>query len=136
MGIFGILDTSGSGLHVNKLWLDAVSDNIANINTVKKTSDNAFQERMVVAQESPDTSGTGVGSGVHVSGIQLGSADGVTFYDPQNPLADKNGNVKRPDIDLGDQMVQMMVAQRAYQANLAVIDRARDTYIQAMGIGK
>ncbi|MFN8034897.1 MAG: flagellar basal body rod protein FlgC [Acidimicrobiia bacterium] len=136
MSIFGILDTSGSGLHVNKLWLDAVSDNIANVNTVKRTSDSAFQERMVIAQEAPDASGSGVGSGVQVGGIQLGSADGQTFYDPQNPLADAQGNVKRPDIDLGDQMVQMMVAQRAYQANLAVIDRARDMYIQAMGIGK
>lgn len=136
MAIFGILNTSGSGLHVNKLWLDAVSDNIANMNTIKPTSGPAFQERMVVTEASADLEGYGIGSGVHVAGIQLGDAEGQVMYDPSNPVADAEGLVRRPDIDLGDQMAQLMVAQRAYQANLAVIERARDTYMQAMGIGK
>ncbi len=55
---------------------------------------------------------------------------------PDNPLADSQGYVRRPDIDLGGQMAQMMMAQRAYQANLAVVDRAKDSYTAAINLGK
>jgi flagellar basal-body rod protein FlgC len=57
-------------------------------------------------------------------------------HEPGNPLADKDGNVRYPDIDLGDQMTQMMMAQRGYQANLAVIDRATQAYQAALQLGK
>ena len=56
--------------------------------------------------------------------------------DPTNPLADANGMVRYPDIDLGEQMTQLMMAQRAYQANIAVVERAKDAYAQALELGK
>ena len=55
--------------------------------------------------------------------MQFGSAEGRVVYEPDNPLADKDGYVRYPDIDLGDQMTQMIMAQRGYQANLPSIDR-------------
>jgi flagellar basal-body rod protein FlgC len=115
--------------------MDAVSDNIANINTVKRTSESAFQARYVEAAPL-DTTGTGNPSGVAVTGIALGSATGLVVSDPNNPLADANGMVRRPDIDLGDQMTQLMMAQRGYQANLAVVQRATDAYTAALQLGK
>ena len=61
----------------------------------------------------------------------------ATMFDQgNNALADAQGYVKAPDIDLGEQMTQMMAAQRAYQANLATIDRAKDAYQQALELGK
>jgi flagellar basal-body rod protein FlgC len=57
-------------------------------------------------------------------------------YEPDNPLADKDGNVKYPDIDLGDQMTQLMMAQRGYQANLQVMTTATQTYQAALQLGK
>jgi flagellar basal-body rod protein FlgC len=68
--------------------------------------------------------------------VVKGSSAGRVVYEPDNPLADKDGNVKYPDIDLGDQMTQMMMAQRGYQANLAVIDRATQAYQAALQLGK
>jgi flagellar basal-body rod protein FlgC len=68
--------------------------------------------------------------------VAFGSAEGVVVHDPDNPLADTDGNVRRPDIDLGAQMAQMMMAQRAYQANLSVVDRAKESYIAAINLGK
>ena len=56
--------------------------------------------------------------------------------DPTNPLADQNGLVRRPDIDLNEQMTSLLVAQRGYQANLAVVERVRDAYQQALTLGK
>ena len=128
--MFDALRISGSGLGVYHTWLDAVSDNIANMDNVSRTSEKAFQARYVIAQEAQD------GNGAEVAGVQFGSAEGILAYDPDNPLADNQGYVRRPDIDLSSQMAQMMMAQRSYQANLAVVDRARDTYSAAINLGK
>jgi flagellar basal-body rod protein FlgC len=130
MSTFNAIGVAGSGVTVYRKWLDAVSDNIANIDNVSRTSQNAFQARYVVAQEAQD------GNGAQVGGIAYGSAEGRLSYEPDNPLADTEGYVRRPDIDLGSQMAQMIMAQRAYQANLAVVDRARDSYNAAINLGK
>ena len=130
MSTFNAIGVASTGVTVYRKWLDAVSDNIANIDNVTRTSENAFQARYVVAQQAQD------GNGAQVGGIAYGSAEGRLAYEPENPLADTEGYVRRPDIDLGSQMTQMMMAQRAYQANLAVVDRARDSYTAAINLGK
>ena len=128
MSIFGVLPTSGSGMRVFRTWLDAISDNVANLNTVKPTSEAAFQERFVVAQSQQ-------GGGSQVAGVLFGDPQGRLIYQPDHPLADAEGMVRYPDVDLGDQMTQLLVAQRGYQANLAVVERARDAYQAALTIG-
>jgi flagellar basal-body rod protein FlgC len=57
-------------------------------------------------------------------------------YEPDNPLADEQGYVRYPDIDLATQMGQLIMAQRGYQANAAVVDRAKETYQAALQIGR
>ena len=133
MPLFGAIGTAGTGVTVYRKWLDAISDNIANINTVRPTSGPAFQERFVLAQSVTSPDGTG---GVQVGGIALGNAAGRMVYDPQHPMADAGGYVRMPDIDLGSQMTQMIMAQRGYQANLAVVDRAKDAYQAAIQLGR
>jgi flagellar basal-body rod protein FlgC len=133
MGLFNAIDTAASGVTVDRKWLDAVSDNIANINTARRTSENAFQARYVVAQAVDYGNGTG---GVRVGGIALGSAQGRLVSDPSNPLADAEGYVRMPDIDLGSQMTQLIMAQRGYQANLASVKSAQDAYSAAIQLGR
>lgn len=130
MSTFNAIGVAGSGVTVYRKWLDAVSDNIANMDNVSRTSDKAFQARYVVAQEAQD------GNGAEVGGIALGSAEGQLTYEPDSPLADTEGYVRRPDIDLGSQMAQMIMAQRAYQANLSVVSRAQESYQAAIQLGK
>ena len=136
--LFGTLHTAGSGLHVFRTWMDAVSDNVANIDTVRPTSAEAFRARFVLANSvgAPEAATTGETAGAQVSGIALGGAEGRLEYEPNHPLADAQGMVRYPDVDLGDQMTQLIVAQRGYQANLSVIDRARDLYQQALSLGR
>jgi flagellar basal-body rod protein FlgC len=131
--VFDSLDISGSGLSVHRRWMDAVSDNIANINTVSSTDGEAFKERMVVAQAVDYGSGEG---GVRIAGAEFGSGEGRLVYEPDHPLADDEGYVRYPDIDLGDQMTQLMMAQRGYQANLASMERATNAYQAALQLGK
>ncbi|ANP72467.1 flagellar basal body rod protein FlgC [Cryobacterium arcticum] len=124
------LGIAGTGLTLHRKWLDAVADNIANANTVTATSGDAFQARYIVAQEGAGT------TGAYVSGAALGDAEGILTYDPDNALADADGNVRRPDIDLAEQMGELIMAQRGYQANAAVIDRAKTSYEAALQIGR
>jgi flagellar basal-body rod protein FlgC len=133
MSVFGALGIAGSGLVTHRKWLDAVSDNVANMNDATSTDKSAFQARMVEAQAVDYGSGTG---GVQVSGVTFGSAEGRVVHEPGNPLADKDGNVRYPDIDLGDQMTQMMMAQRGYQANLSTMSAATQAYQAALQLGK
>jgi flagellar basal-body rod protein FlgC len=131
--VFDTLGISGSGLLTHRKWLDAVSDNISNINTTARTSENAFQERFVVAQAVDYGSGSG---GVRVARAEFGDPEGRLVYEPDNPLADEGGYVRYPDIDLGEQMTQLLMAQRGYQANLAVVERATSAYQAALQLGK
>jgi flagellar basal-body rod protein FlgC len=133
--MFGAISTSGTGLHVFRTWLDAISDNVANLNTVRSTSQPAFQARYVVAQENA-AGPNGIGQGASVASIAYGDPQGLIVSDPTNPLADAKGLVRRPNIDLGEQMTQMMMAERGYQANLSVVQKAQEAYKAALEIGK
>ena len=134
--MFPTFDIASSALTTHRIWMNAISDNIANINTVKPMSQPAYQEKFIVAQEIPSTPGepVGVGGGVAPVAVEYGDATGMVTYDPTNPLADKDGLVRRPSENLGDQMTNLIIAQRGYQLNLAVIDRAQDSYQQALDI--
>jgi flagellar basal-body rod protein FlgC len=129
MGAFDLLRIAASSLGMHQTWLDALGNNIANVNTIKPTSQSAFQAQMVVASALPQ-------GGVAVAGIAESSAQGRLEYAPDNPLADANGNVRAPDIDLASQMTQLVMAQRGFQASVQVTKEAQDTYSAALQIGK
>jgi flagellar basal-body rod protein FlgC len=136
MTIFPVFDTASSALRTNRVWMDAISDNLANVNTVRPYDQPAFQARYVEAQELPANPGDpiGVGGGVEVASIQYGDSTGIQRYEPGNPLANAQGIVRSPNIDVGQNMTDLIIAQRAYQLNLAVVDRASQSYQQAIQI--
>ena len=73
---------------------------------------------------------------MRVSGIALGDAQGRMVYQPDHPLADADGYIRMPDIDLGSQMSQLIMAQRGFQAQASVLRNAQDVYSSALSIGK
>ncbi|MGB3731779.1 flagellar basal body rod protein FlgC [Microbacterium sp.] len=127
---FDAIGIAGTGMTLHRKWLDALSDNIANINTAVATSDAAFRERYILAQTSPDS------PGAYVAGAAFGSPEGRLVHQPDHPLADADGYVRYPDIDLGSQMSQLIMAQRGYQASAGTVDRARNAYEAALQIGR
>jgi len=133
--MFDAIDTSGSGLSAYRTWIDVIANNIANVNDVSPTSGAAFQAQYVQAQpagQGPD----GIGHGVEITGLPTSSADGIPTYDPENPIADANGYVRRPDIDMSEQMGNLIMAQRAFEANANLVDREAEVYKSAIDIGK
>jgi flagellar basal-body rod protein FlgC len=143
MGLFDPISTAETGVNVSQTWMDAISDNISNMNDVTSTSQGAYQTRFVVAGDIPgQVEGTGpgsaaeasIGGGTQVEGVALGSPAGALEYDPGSPLADKNGMVRAANVDLGQQMTDMMLAQRGYEANLATISQAESAYQAALNM--
>lgn len=132
MSLFSVFGISGSGMDAYQTWLDAISGNVANLNDSGPTSQPAYQARSIVVSEA----GSGqVGDGVQVTGVTLGSAQGQLAYQPDNPIADRNGMVRTPSFDLPGQLVQMTEAERDYQMNVSVITQARQAYESALTLG-
>jgi flagellar basal-body rod protein FlgC len=130
MSMFGSIDAAATGVTLGRTWMDSISDNVANINTVRPAGQEPYRAREVIAQSLP---GTG---GVAVAGETQDNSAPEVVYDPENPLADGNGYVTRPVVDLSTEMTNMLVATRLYQANLSVLSSARDAYQAALSIGK
>ena len=128
-GMFGALDAASSGVTLGRTWMDVISDNVANANTVRPAGEEPFRASLVVAQSAAGT------DGVNVAGIVQATGAPDIVYDPENPLADANGNVTRPKVDLTEEMTNMLMASRLYQANLSVMQQARDSYAQALRLG-
>jgi len=132
-GPFHSLSISGSGMDVAQVWLDAIADNVANINNVSATDAPAFQERIIVAQAREHN---GRPQGVDVKRLEFGTPFGEVVYEPNHVLADEEGFVRIPAVSLSQQMTHMLVAQRAYQANASAFRTARDAYQRALEIGR
>lgn len=131
MGMFAALDTSASGAKVSRIWLDTISDNVANVNTIRPAGEEPFRARLVLAQSYE----TGDSRGAAVTGIRLRPGDPNITFDPDHPYANEKGYVTRPNVELSEEMTNMLIAQRSYQANLSVMDRVRDSYKAALSIG-
>jgi flagellar basal-body rod protein FlgC len=132
-GPFHSLSISGSGMNVYQTWLDAIADNVANVNDVAPTGEPAYQERFVVARARQTD---GRPAGAVVAGALFGNALGREVFDPDHPYADDDGLVRVPDMSLSDQMTNMLIAQRAYQANVSAFRAGRDAYLRALEIGR
>lgn len=128
MGAFDTLRIANTSLGAHQVWLDALADNIANVNTVRSTDQDAFRATYVVLDPRAD-------GGVDVEGFAQSSAEGRVVSSPDNPLADEDGYVRMPDTDMSSQMSQLVMAQRGYQASVQVTKTAQDTYTAALQIG-
>ena len=132
--VFSILGVATSGMGVYKTWLNAVADNVANMNNVVRTDEAAFQERFVEIE--PIVGEDSLGEDAVVSGVQFGDPNGIVAYEPNHPLADEEGMIRRPNVSLTDQMVYMQLAQRGYQANVRSFESAKEAYETILSIGK
>lgn len=132
MSTFGVLPISGSGLAVDQAWLDTIGGNVANANDQSTPGKPVFRPQYIdaVPVATPD----GVGEGVAVGAVALGSAKGVLEYDPANPKADKAGYIAVPAVDMATEMAGLTEAQANYQANAAVVRDAVSAYDAVLAI--
>jgi len=135
--IWSAIDIAGTGTNVDQTWIDTIGGNIANMNDAVTPGKPVYQAQYLSVGERVDPSSMGapgVGVGVQVNAIDLGSAKGENQYDPTNPVANAKGEVEYPVVDLGSQMTDLIQAQTSYQANAKVMSTAKDAYEAILNI--
>jgi flagellar basal-body rod protein FlgC len=145
MGMFRAIDTSASGLTAERLRMDVISNNIANVNTTRTEDGGPFRRQLVIFQARKPLGQWPfldrklphqIGSGVRVASIMSDQAPFKLEYDPSHPDADPDGYIRRPNINIVHEMVDMITATRAYEANVTSINSAKDMVNAALGIGR
>jgi flagellar basal-body rod protein FlgC len=151
MGLYSSIEVSASGLSAERLAMDVIANNLANVNTTRTPEGGAFKRQLVVfAQKQevdpnasldpldPSTANDPGKSrdGVEAVGIVNDTGPDRLVYDPTHPDADARGYVHMPNIDVVKEMVDMISASRAYQANVTAIQEARSMGGAALGLLK
>lgn len=120
--IYGAMEISASGLTAQRTRLDLIAGNIANANTPVQPGVPPFRRQLAVLQAKQDASG--VGQGVEVSQI-VEDPQMKQVYDPTNPLANAQGYITVPDVNVTQEMVDMMQSTRAYDANVTAMNASK-----------
>jgi flagellar basal-body rod protein FlgC len=133
------LSSTTSALNAERIRMDVVGQNIANVNTTRGTDGRPYQRQQVVFQTLLQQAAEAGGAGpqaVQVARIQQDSRPPKLVYEPGHPDANSEGMVAVPDINLAHEMVDLIAASRAFEANLAVMKNARSLAVQTLAIGK
>jgi len=146
MGIFSSMEISASGLTAQRLRMDVISNNIANVNTTRTEEGGPYRRQRVVFQERKRDitfrdllEGSylkQMGAGVRVVAIEEDPSPFKLVYDPSHPDADDNGYVRMPNVNIVTEMVDMISATRSYEANVTAINAAKSMINKALEIGK
>jgi flagellar basal-body rod protein FlgC len=151
MGIFSSINIAATGLSAQRVRLDVIADNMANVNTTRTPEGGPFRRSRVVMRprvESPywrspflpDSLDNGIGRGVRVAEIQKDyAAENRLVWDPAHPDAIKSGErqgyVEMPNVDVVTEMVDMISASRSYEANASIIEGSKAMFQRALDIG-
>jgi flagellar basal-body rod protein FlgC len=136
---------SGSGLSANRLWLNVVSSNLANANTTKTASGKPYERRTLIYESAalPTSFGDSLGealeedlNGVRVTEIVPDKRSFKSVYEPGHPDADADGMLQMPNINPVEEMANLVMASRAYEANLAALNTSKQLALKAIEIGR
>lgn len=131
--IFGI---AGSALSAQSERITLIAQNLANANSVQTAQGGPYLRRVAVFEPVQTGEGNNAGTGVKLAAVLRDQAAPHAVYDPSNPLADASGMVKEPAVNPIFEMVDMMQAARAYQANLSVVETARSAALNTLNLLK
>ncbi len=150
MGLFSSINIASSGMTAERLRSDVIADNVANANTTRTAEGGPFRRSRVVLRPRteqpfwrspflPDMMDGGVGKGVAVVGVEKDTAQPKLVYDPTHPDAIKTGPrqgyVEMPNVNIVTEMVDLIAASRAYEANASIVNGSKTMFMKALDIG-
>lgn len=142
-------DISASALTAQRMRMDVISSNIANAETTRGSFVNGkfepYKRKLVVLEPTSQSFSNilagemgrkGTTQGVKVSRIQEDQTPNKLVYNPTHPDADESGYVHMPNVDVAKEMVDMIAASRAYEANVTAINATKSMFMKALEIGR
>lgn len=135
MSSFRIFDIAGSAMSAQSARLNTVASNLANADAVSGDPDDVYKARLPVFKTVMEP-GSQDSAGVRVLGIVESQAAPEKRYEPGNPIADADGYVYAPNVNVVEEMVNMISASRSYQSSVDVMNTAKDLAMRTLTLGK
>jgi len=144
--MFAALNISATALTAQRLRMDVISQNIANVNTTRTSEGGPYRRKNVLFQEIPEQTFGRIfqntlrrpvlGAGVRVSEIATDNTPSERAYEPGHPDADEDGYVLMPNVNITEEMVNMISASRSYEANVTAINSSKAMIAKTMEISR
>jgi flagellar basal-body rod protein FlgC len=142
MSLFDAISTAASGLSAERLRMDVTAENLANAQTTKGADGQPYRRKVVALEQAGNGFGATLGgalargekAGVRVSGITQDPTPNRLVYDPGHPDADARGYVSMPNIQPVTEMVDLISASRGYEANVTVMQTAKQMFTKTLDI--
>ncbi len=137
MSLFTVFDVAGSAMSAQSVRLNTTASNLANANAVSSSSGETYRARHAVfAAELQQASREQAAVGVTVQGIVESDSPLQVEYSPNHPMADKDGFIYKPNVNVVEEMADMISASRAYQTSTQVAESAKQMLQQTLTLGK
>ena len=144
MSFLDSMNISASALTATRVRMDVIADNMANSNTTRTENGEPYRRKYVVFQEKTSdrdfaaffNRAYSTAGGVRVLEIGTDMSEFKYDYNPSHPDADENGYVRYPNVEVVQEMVDMMSAYRAYEANITALNTFKDMAVKTLEIGK
>ncbi len=146
MSVIDGMNVSASGMTAQRLRMDIISQNIANVNTTRDENGEAYRRKIVVFAEKDTNAfadilnsktGAGAGNGVKVTQILEDTETPMNMvYDPSHPDADEEGYVAYPNVNTVTEMTNLIDASRAYEANVTAFNASKEMALKGLEVGK
>ncbi len=146
MSVIDAMNISASGMTAQRLRMDIISQNIANVNTTRDENGNPYRRKILVFEERQQTPfpqilggklSLAAGAGVKVTEIKEDTKTAMNkVYDPSHPDADENGYVTYPNVNTVTEMANMIDASRAYEANVTAFNSIKSMALKGLEVGK
>ena len=134
MSMFNVFQIAGSALTAQSVRLNATSSNLANADSVVSADGQPYRAKQVVFTASPVAGQEAVG--VQVRQVVEDSSPPRMVFEPKNPLANGQGYVSFPNVNVVEEMVNMISASRAYQVNVEMMNNAKQLILKTLAIGQ
>jgi flagellar basal-body rod protein FlgC len=136
MSMFRVFDIASTAMHAQTTRLNAVASNLANAESITSSNGQPYRAKQVVFQSAQIAGGGKESVGVQVSGVIEDQSPPKLVYDPKNALADANGYVAMPNVNVVEEMTNMISASRSYQTNADVMNTAKTLLLRTLALGQ
>ncbi len=136
MSLYNVFNVSGTGMSAQSVRLNTTASNIANANTVSSSVDQTYRARHPVFAAEMDKALNSQSTKVNVLGIVESDAPLKVEFNPNHPLADKDGYIYKPNVNVVEEMANMISASRSYQTNVQVADAAKMMLSKTLQMGQ
>ncbi len=136
MSMFPTLDISATGMHVQTVRLNTIASNMANVDSISSNSDETYRSKQPVFKTIMNEETGRPQGGVMIDDIVESEAPAIMEYSPNHPMADEDGYIYRPNVNVVEEMANMMDASRTYETNIEVMNTTKQLLLKTIQLGQ